>query len=235
MLGHLEKQSISLHPSEWWHGWWEWLWVFSSFKRATKEFIFPKWVRYSISMKLHLNMCPFQAMNAFGWVVSISLLLAANLAMYPLSQVENNPSIMDDALYNVFSRLLWAIALSYIIFACVHGYGGPGNWFLSLKIWQPIARLSYSMYLVQYGIMTIFNGSMRDAPFFSDNFVVSNYFGIYHIIIRFTLYFLYFRFKSFLPIIRCHFWWPYWQHWLSNYLSWRWIKYCDQKSNRRKM
>lgn len=135
-------------------------------------------------MKLHLITCPFQAINALGWVVSISLLLAANLAMYPISQIENTPSIMDDALYNVFSRLIWAIGLSYIIFACVHGYGGPGNWFLSLKIWQPIARLSYSMYLVQYVVLIIYNGSMRDAPFFSDALVVSNYFGIYHIIIR---------------------------------------------------
>lgn len=132
-------------------------------------------------MKLHLITCPFQAINALGWVVSISLLLAANLAMYPISQIENTPSIMDDALYNVFSRLIWAIGLSYIIFACVHGYGGPGNWFLSLKIWQPIARLSYSMYLVQYVVLIIYNGSMRDAPFFSDALVVSNYFGIYHI------------------------------------------------------
>lgn len=111
--------------------------------------------------------------------MSISFLAAAIFTIYPLTQVENKPLILDEALYNVFSRLLWAIAICYIIFACVHGFGGPVNWFLSLKLWQPISRLGYAVYLVHYVIMIIYNGSMRDAPFFSDSIVVSNYFGIH--------------------------------------------------------
>lgn len=80
---------------------------------------------------------------------------------------------MDLALYDVFSRLLWAVALSYIIFACVHGYGGPINWFLSLEVWQPFSRLSYAVYLLHFYVMLAVTGSMRDALYFSDMFIVS--------------------------------------------------------------
>lgn len=108
-----------------------------------------------------------------GWATSFGFMLASILSIYPLSQDEN-PSILDEALYNMFSRLLWSLGICYIIFACIHGYGGPINWFLSLEFWLPLSRLSFAMYLVHFEIMLIINGSMREPPFFSNLFVVSH-------------------------------------------------------------
>lgn len=80
---------------------------------------------------------------------------------------------MDSALYNIFSRLLWATAICYIIFACIHGYGGLFNSFLSLELWLPFSRLSYAIYIIQFCVMSPIYGSMKNVPYFSDTFVVS--------------------------------------------------------------
>ena len=52
------------------------------------------------------------------------------------------------AFYNGFHRLAWALVLSWVIFACTKGLGGPINTFLSWRAWAPLARMSYCMYLV---------------------------------------------------------------------------------------
>lgn len=108
-----------------------------------------------------------------GWIASIATFAAANLAYYSLATVDHNPSAVHQALYNIFSRLLWALAIAYVVFACIHGYGGPVNRFLSLPFWQPLSRLSYAMYLVSVPLMVVSTGSMKHASFFSGLSLVS--------------------------------------------------------------
>ncbi|XP_073966951.1 uncharacterized protein [Choristoneura fumiferana] len=55
-----------------------------------------------------------------------------------------------DSMNNSFRRSGWSLALCWMILACVHGYGGPVNWFLSLRLWKFVARISYAMYLYHY-------------------------------------------------------------------------------------
>lgn len=86
------------------------------------------------------------------------------LANYPLVQPENHSTSLENALYTSLSRIGWAIAVSYVIYACVHGYGGPVNWFLSQSLWQPLSRLSYSIYTLHFPLMIIVAGNAK-APF----------------------------------------------------------------------
>lgn len=74
---------------------------------------------------------------------------------YPLVQLDNKATSLEHALYTSLSRIVWALALSYLIYACVHGYGGPINWFLSLSLWQPLSRLSYSIYVLHIHVLII--------------------------------------------------------------------------------
>ncbi|XP_073966954.1 O-acyltransferase like protein-like [Choristoneura fumiferana] len=60
-----------------------------------------------------------------------------------------------DSMNNSFRRSGWSLALCWMILACVHGYGGPVNWFLSLRLWKFVARISYAMYLYHYLIQKI--------------------------------------------------------------------------------
>lgn len=85
-------------------------------------------------------------------------------ANYPLWQPENHSTALETSLYTSLSRVGWAAALSYVIYACVHGYGGPVNWFLSLSIWQPLSRLSYAIYIVHFPVIFVVAGSAK-TPF----------------------------------------------------------------------
>lgn len=84
-----------------------------------------------------------------------------------------NPKILDHSFYAALSRVGWGLALSWIILACVRGIGGAINWFLSLPQWQPISRLSYSIYLVHYPIQVIMYASTRTPAYFNEINTVS--------------------------------------------------------------
>lgn len=77
-----------------------------------------------------------------------------------------------DGLINSFMRPTWAAFVGWIIFACVHGYGGPINWVLSLRMWKVISRLSYAMYLVHYPMMFTVNAMPVAATYFTIQFAL---------------------------------------------------------------
>merc|ERR1711872_554494 len=50
-------------------------------------------------------------------------------------------------------RSAWGLALAWIIFACARGYGGPIDLFLSWGFWAPLAKITYSCYLIHFGVI----------------------------------------------------------------------------------
>lgn len=114
-----------------------------------------------------------------GWLVSLTIMLAILLGDYPLQQpdtYEEHPVIVD-AIYEATNRIVWAGCLAWIVFACVNEYGGPVNTFLSLSIWQPLGRLSYSIYLLHLPVQTMLLGSLRNAGYFSDIVAAHSFWG----------------------------------------------------------
>lgn len=99
--------------------------------------------------------------NILGWIASLTSMVIVIIGAYPLAQWDYRPSDLIFSLYDSFSRIFWASALSYIIFACVNNCGGPINWFLGHPLWQPIYRLSYSMYLVHFCVLIFFHASLK--------------------------------------------------------------------------
>lgn len=75
---------------------------------------------------------------------------------------------MGSAFYESISRVSWAAALAWLVFACNNGLGGPVNWFLSLSAWQPFSRLSYTIYLVHLPVQLVLAAQVRTGTFFSD-------------------------------------------------------------------
>lgn len=107
-----------------------------------------------------------------GWLVTFALMATVIFANYPFIQLGNHKTNVEYALYASLSRIAWAFGLSYIIFACVHGYGGPVNWFLSFSLWQPLSRLSYAIYIIHYPILMIVMGSAKSS------FVISEFYAV---------------------------------------------------------
>lgn len=114
-------------------------------------------------------------MIALGWLISLGTILAVIFGFYPMNQLDAIVSDLQNSFYESFSRVSWAIAVGWIIFACVQGYGGPINWFLSLPQWQPLCRLSYCVYLLHTLIQVKQTATIRSAIFFSDFNAVSIY------------------------------------------------------------
>lgn len=101
------------------------------------------------------------------------MILIKVFGQYNIQNPPDAPDNIRGSLYfETFTRLTWSGALGWIIFASVHGYGGFINSFLSHPYWQPLARLSYSLYLIHPTVMLFMLGSAKSSTFMSDwNFI----------------------------------------------------------------
>lgn len=96
--------------------------------------------------------------NLFAWALSLVLMATVIFGNYPLAQFDTVHTALEYGVYDALSRVGWAIALCYIIFACNNGYGGPVNWFLGHPLWQPLSRLCYAIYIVHFTVVIIMMG-----------------------------------------------------------------------------
>ncbi|KAF2891678.1 hypothetical protein ILUMI_14495, partial [Ignelater luminosus] len=102
-----------------------------------------------------------------------SALCAASLAVMYVCVFEGYDVIIGksdkvtDAFRIALVRPSWVIAVSWIIFACAVGYGGPINKFLSLPVFQILSKLTYSMYLIHFPIMVVVIGKMATPSVFT--------------------------------------------------------------------
>ncbi|XP_058817531.1 nose resistant to fluoxetine protein 6-like [Topomyia yanbarensis] len=115
----------------------------------------------------------------FGWIASLVAMAAIIFGYYPLQQPDTytDHSLVVDALYESTNRVIWACCLGWIVFACVNGYGGPVNTFLSFPAWQPLGRLSYSMYLLHLPLQVMLTGVLKSTTHFDDMSVVHRFWG----------------------------------------------------------
>lgn len=120
-----------------------------------------------------------QLFNVFAWVLSIGVMIAVVVVNYPLVQMDSKIDAIYYGLYDALSRVFWAIALCYIIFACVHNSGGPVNWFLSHQLWQPISRICYAIYLLHFPVLLVIVASMKTAPYFNELIAFHTFLGSY--------------------------------------------------------
>jgi peptidoglycan/LPS O-acetylase OafA/YrhL len=87
-------------------------------------------------------------------ILTIGLLIFGSYPNYDGDDVYLSKSV--NILYQSTNRIVFSIALSYLIFACITSNGGFINDFLSWPIWVPLARLSYCVYLVHIYILEWF-------------------------------------------------------------------------------
>ncbi|XP_002137010.2 nose resistant to fluoxetine protein 6-like isoform X2 [Drosophila pseudoobscura] len=104
-----------------------------------------------------------------GWVLSLAMLFTSMFALYPATQWSAPPlSTLEEALYYTLTRVGWPLALCWIVFACMQGHGGLANSFLSSPLWQPLSRLSYSVYIWHMFMLEVNSKNTRTSTYFSD-------------------------------------------------------------------
>ncbi|XP_063981119.1 nose resistant to fluoxetine protein 6-like [Diachasmimorpha longicaudata] len=77
------------------------------------------------------------------WFLGLSCIVLVLFGLY-----ERRISIVPTSFYIALYRTVWSIGIAWIVVACCTNHGGIVNKILSLKIWQPFSKLSYSAYLL---------------------------------------------------------------------------------------
>lgn len=84
-----------------------------------------------------------------GWILCAGLMMSLVYgAYYPQFQGSYVVSQGVCDWYNAVSRCMWGVGLGWVTYACVTGYGGFINTFLSWGPWVPLGRITYCAYLV---------------------------------------------------------------------------------------
>ncbi|XP_045603365.1 nose resistant to fluoxetine protein 6 [Procambarus clarkii] len=106
--------------------------------------------------------------TVLGWAAATTV---ASLVLYGMARYDTwgddqvplprAPSII----YAGFSRGAWCLALLWLVFACHTGNGGLINSFLSHPSWQPLSRLTYTLYLTAVPLQSLFPGQVY-LPFY---------------------------------------------------------------------
>jgi peptidoglycan/LPS O-acetylase OafA/YrhL len=119
-------------------------------------------------------------MNIIFWLVA--LFLIGLMVFGPYDNLNGGPTLsrVSNILYQSSSRVIWAIGLGYIIYACVTSNGGLFNTLFSLPVWTPLARLSFSTYLIHLTLMNVYFLSQDHSFYFRESSIVfdSKYFYI---------------------------------------------------------
>ena len=113
--------------------------------------------------KRYVNYPVFLVMWIFSGIFLISTLYGLYFQWHG-----HVPTKAENVIYITFSRFTWSLGLALLVFSCHHGYGGPINWFLSMKFWIPLSRVSYNAYLIHPLFLTIFFGSERKVINYQD-------------------------------------------------------------------
>ncbi|XP_031623683.1 nose resistant to fluoxetine protein 6-like isoform X2 [Contarinia nasturtii] len=111
------------------------------------------------------------------WVLTAAIFGVLAYFSYELQQMDHKANSTESGIYTASSRVGWSIFLCMVVYACVCGYGGPINWFLSLPMWQPFARLSYAIYLLHMPIMLATAASTHTPLYFSGRNILFKFFG----------------------------------------------------------
>jgi len=91
--------------------------------------------------------------------------------------------------YAGLSRLGWAVSISWVIFACVKGYGWLINDFLSWKAFMPLGRLCYCAFLISLYLQLILQLGMKQ-PMMYTSYTMTNFFFA-HMVMTFIFAFFF--------------------------------------------
>jgi peptidoglycan/LPS O-acetylase OafA/YrhL len=140
---------------------------------------------YLVGMLLGLVMHAFRgqkvviskAFVTVAWLVALTTLLAVVFGPHSVHRPQLNETVLQAALYRALSRVAWSIAIAWLIFACTHGYGGAIHWLLAHPMWQPLAKLSFCIYVLHLPIQIVLSASEKQSIYLSDIRIAHKFWG----------------------------------------------------------
>ncbi|XP_014602889.1 PREDICTED: LOW QUALITY PROTEIN: nose resistant to fluoxetine protein 6-like [Polistes canadensis] len=137
------------------------------------ELYFPPWVRIGpylvgvitgyILVKLKNKLNFKKKTLILFWILGSSCSLLALFGIY-----RRRISILAATFYAALGRTIWAIGIAWLVIACSTNNGGILNRILSFKVWIPLSRLTYTVYLINPILITsiqLFSETSRHIDF----------------------------------------------------------------------
>ncbi|KAI4486264.1 hypothetical protein M0802_012408 [Mischocyttarus mexicanus] len=108
-------------------------------------------------------------------------------------------SVLAGTIYAAFGNTVWAIGIAWILIACYTDNGGVVNRILSLKIWIPLSRLTYSAFLINPFIImsinflseTTFHFNVLSTVISGLGYIVITYISSYVVSLMFEMPYVY--------------------------------------------
>src|SRR5699024_6790371 len=112
-------------------------------------------------------------LNFVLWAVCLGTTGAIILIGYYFTVQPYSTSLLIQAFYAGFHRLLWSVALSYLIYACETGQGGIIAKMLSHRMFVPLSKLAYLVSLLHYIVTWARTAYLRAPLVYSNSALVS--------------------------------------------------------------
>ena len=71
-----------------------------------------------------LSLILFQLQVCTGWLLATAGFFSAIYGMLPFQQPDYAYNALESSIFNCLHRPIWALAIGWVIYACVSGYGG---------------------------------------------------------------------------------------------------------------
>lgn len=113
------------------------------------------------------------------WIVATGLCLSVILGNFQFFRsVDDHPyNRAESSAFIGLHRVAWSVGISWIIIACLYGYGGFINTILSWKLFVPLSRLTYCIFLIHLAVIQYQLGTLRTSSYFQDFHIVHLFFG----------------------------------------------------------
>lgn len=100
-----------------------------------------------------------------AWIMSLGTLAA--VLFWPHNAYKGHlPTLIESSVYQSSSRVAWALAFGWIVFACATNRGGPLNTFLSWTAFEPLSNLCYLAYLSHPLLINYHTGRLRERIYY---------------------------------------------------------------------
>lgn len=115
----------------------------------------------------------------FGWCTAIILGMSVTYGTWGSVEIGGHVfSTVENVIYGSFSRLTWALAVAWVVYACHFGLGGFVNHILAWPAFIPLSRLTYGAYLIHPMVLSLYFSSLQVPFHYTDLFIAFNYVAI---------------------------------------------------------
>ena len=101
------------------------------------------------------------------WLMSAGCCFSVVYGLYS-SWHGHTLTLAETVSFFMFSRFTWSVGVALMVFACHNGYGWIINDFLSMELWTPLSRITYSAYLVHPVVVNAISRTLPEPFTYTD-------------------------------------------------------------------